>query len=1085
MTRRLPSYPLQYGDISGNYTNILFIDNSIDDLDKIIESINLDTFYIIYSGNSSKTDLLNVLQLVSNINRIGFFFSLSENKIFLDLKPFYDPLGNYNEENDSTDSNFDLLVEIINLYNIKNVDFLACNTLQYQKWNDYYNALIEKTNVIIGASDNETGNIKYGGDWILESTGQDIEFIYFNQSIEYYKYLLDNLTWVSGLTAAVYGIVVYNGFVYASVTQNPRYLIKVNTTTAAVTLNWSPTLNFPVEVTINPPYIYTCLASNGQIVQLNLSNGSIVTSTWVIGSYGGTGSVYTFGGDYMYIVNGDTNPNRIQIANLSTRAIINTNWFSNGLYGAIADIIYNNGFLYVSIYPSHILKMNPTTAAFTLFTSGLTSCTGCVIVGDYIYALNSAHGTISQIDLSTGAILNATWKTGLNTTISITTDNVYIYTGNANGSISQIDLPSSVPVVNVGSSPTRFYYDNVDICNNFTSKTSSLNPLYNSSPFFTGFYTYYNGSYYDFAQVYNINSTLIPNPLILNNMYTNYNGSYYELNSFFNPNSSVVSGSGSYTIVGSSSSSISGSNYIYTFISLSGTLTLTLEQSTSVTILCIGGGGGGGWDGGGGGGGGGAYSNSSMLAAGTYTITIGSGGIRATGTSAIGSNGGNSRFIGGSTNIICYGGGGGGNNSSLLPVGNGGNGGGQGANSAGPGGTGVTGQGNNGGAANFTSGGGGGGYSSIGVSATGPGGNGGNGILNSITGSDTWYGGGGGGGSWENITGGTGGLGGGGNGGSSNKVGTNANGKNATYYGGGGGGGGNITAAGIVAGNGYQGICIISIPTTYIPRPTTLFSTLTTPSTNWNGVFSLKLLVSSYTGFTIKIRRTDNTFMSFYSTTTGVLTSGINGTGTTIATFLSGSTGFVDTWYDQSGKGNNATQTTTTLQPIMDLTNNCINFGLTSGNYYLNMPSGTVPVGVLNASYSFVVKHGNSRNLTTGGFIGSGIAAVNSCNSFRFAGTNRSYQNYWYGNDFAFGNAVNKIPVVAAVTYDKPTLTQRGYRDGVLTTTATNRSGVTNAATNQTIGVTIVNEYLQGQMYSLLIFSSSLPQSDITILNSL
>ena len=64
MTRRLPSYPLQYGDISGNYTNILFIDNSIDDLDKIIESINSDTFYIIYSGNSSKIDLLNVLQLV-------------------------------------------------------------------------------------------------------------------------------------------------------------------------------------------------------------------------------------------------------------------------------------------------------------------------------------------------------------------------------------------------------------------------------------------------------------------------------------------------------------------------------------------------------------------------------------------------------------------------------------------------------------------------------------------------------------------------------------------------------------------------------------------------------------------------------------------------------------------------------------------------------------------------------------------------------------------------------------------------------------------------------------------------------------
>jgi len=222
--------------------------------------------------------------------------------------------------------------------------------------------------------------------------------------------------------------------------------------------------------------------------------------------------------------------------------------------------------------------------------------------------------------------------------------------------------------------------------------------------------------------------------------------------------------------------------------------------------------------------------------------------------------------------------------------------------------------------------------------------------------------------------------------------------------------------------------------------------------------------------------------MSFYSTTTGTLTSD---TGIAIATFLSGSTGFVDTWYDQSGKGNNATQTNTTVQPKIDITNNCIDFGLTTGNYYLNMPSGTVPVGVLNASYSFVVKHGNARNVSNGGFIGAGNFASNVCNSFRFNGSNSQYWNYWYANDFGFGNSVIKIPVVAAVTYDKTTLTQRGYRDSLLTTTTTNRSGSTTAAVNQTIGVTVFNEYLQGQMYSLLIFSSSLPQADITVLNSL
>ncbi|MEI7719540.1 MAG: DUF2240 family protein, partial [archaeon] len=32
----------------------------------------------------------------------------------------------------------------------------------------------------------ETGNVKYGGDWIMESTNTDIELIYFKKSIEYY-----------------------------------------------------------------------------------------------------------------------------------------------------------------------------------------------------------------------------------------------------------------------------------------------------------------------------------------------------------------------------------------------------------------------------------------------------------------------------------------------------------------------------------------------------------------------------------------------------------------------------------------------------------------------------------------------------------------------------------------------------------------------------------------------------------------------------------------------------------------------------------------------------------------------------------
>lgn len=63
-------------------------------------------------------------------------------------------------------------------------------------WNTYYNNLTKETGVVVGASKDQTGNVQYGGDWVMESTSQDIELVYFTKSIEYYTYLLDNpITW--------------------------------------------------------------------------------------------------------------------------------------------------------------------------------------------------------------------------------------------------------------------------------------------------------------------------------------------------------------------------------------------------------------------------------------------------------------------------------------------------------------------------------------------------------------------------------------------------------------------------------------------------------------------------------------------------------------------------------------------------------------------------------------------------------------------------------------------------------------------------------------------------------------------------
>jgi hypothetical protein len=225
--------------------------------------------------------------------------------------------------------------------------------------------------------------------------------------------------------------------------------------------------------------------------------------------------------------------------------------------------------------------------------------------------------------------------------------------------------------------------------------------------------------------------------------------------------------------------------------------------------------------------------------------------------------------------------------------------------------------------------------------------------------------------------------------------------------------------------------------------------------------------------------------MSFYSTPKGTLTSEINGTGTPISTFLNGTTGYIDTWYDQSGKGNHATQTTFSSQPVFNVSN--IDFGYVGSlSLFLNIPSGTVPVGALDLSYSFVVKYGNSNNTGNGGFIGSGTFASGVCNNFRLASGINKYNNYWYGKDVLWSDtSITTLPIISSVTYNGTTKNISGYMNGVSKLGVTTRTGMTNAYAVQTLGRTVANEYFKGYIYTVLIFSTTLLSSDITIINDI
>ena len=230
----------------------------------------------------------------------------------------------------------------------------------------------------------------------------------------------------------------------------------------------------------------------------------------------------------------------------------------------------------------------------------------------------------------------------------------------------------------------------------------------------------------------------------------------------------------------------------------------TVPLPSTLNYLVIGGGGGGGGKRGGGGGAGGLKTGSVTYVQGSYTVTVGDGGIASTSLSG---NGGDST-LGLGTAITATGGGGAGSASNGSNGGSGGGGGSSDGTNRSGGSASPSGQGNNGGNANTGYGGaGGGGAGAVGANVVGTlnGADGGVGLADSITGTSVYYAGGGGGGVGTNgNTAGLGGNGGGGDGSNTTTSGTaGTNGK-----GGGGGGAGDQT--GLNGSNGGKGVVIVS-----------------------------------------------------------------------------------------------------------------------------------------------------------------------------------------------------------------------------------------------------------------------------------
>ncbi len=157
-----------------SFKNVLLVNRIVPDFQVFLDSVNESTCAIAYSSSTTKVELLELIQQ-KTISTERIAVVSRKDDLFVESMQIPDC-----EE---------FFSQMIQSYGVKNLDFLACNTLMDARWKEFFTRLDPV--VVVGASDDLTGNLKYGGDWVMENTNEDIEQIYFKNTIQYYKYLLD------------------------------------------------------------------------------------------------------------------------------------------------------------------------------------------------------------------------------------------------------------------------------------------------------------------------------------------------------------------------------------------------------------------------------------------------------------------------------------------------------------------------------------------------------------------------------------------------------------------------------------------------------------------------------------------------------------------------------------------------------------------------------------------------------------------------------------------------------------------------------------------------------------------------------
>ena len=251
--------------------------------------------------------------------------------------------------------------------------------------------------------------------------------------------------------------------------------------------------------------------------------------------------------------------------------------------------------------------------------------------------------------------------------------------------------------------------------------------------------------------------------------------------------------------------------------------------------------------------------------------------------------------------------------------------------------------------------------------------------------------------------------------------------------------------------------------------PSGLFDGLLDTYPNAAAAYSLRLLRSAYTGDAIEVRRaSDNTTQDI-----GFVNNELDTT--SLESFCSGTDGFVTTWYDQSGNGYDATQTTASNQPQIvssgsvlllngkprlsfDGSNDFFNHGLGISSGY------SLLLGVVKSLYNGTASKGIYGITTPNTPLMNGL--ISNANSTQWG----LYTNAWKTSGYSIYNGQFLIQSYSDNSTTNPALNTLVTNNNTTNISSTGRYGG-DSSERRYIGNNFSN-YFQGDMQELIAYNS-------------